>query len=116
MSFSWDKEEISVRVSRLLDTIVTLANEDEVISPDEEAIIEVVRQKLWGLTDEFENMVDQSFSIEQARTQTKLLLEDVINVVTETAKADNKITGDELVLIDKITKYIRQSNFTDLIT
>ncbi|MHA2028129.1 MAG: hypothetical protein ACW99A_04395 [Candidatus Kariarchaeaceae archaeon] len=115
MSFNWNKDEINVKISRLLDTIVNLANEDNVISDDEDVIIEAARQKLWGLHSDFEKMIDQNLSIEEAKSQTMLLLEQVITGVTDAAKKDKKITSDELVLIDRIAKFLRNTDFTDLL-
>ncbi|MFV2015046.1 MAG: hypothetical protein ACC656_06445 [Candidatus Heimdallarchaeota archaeon] len=116
MSFNWNKDDINVKISRLLDTIVNLANEDNVISEEEDAIIEAARKKLWSLHHEFGKMIDQKLSLEEARAQTRKLVEQVISGVTEAAKQDNKITSDELILIDRIAKYLRNADFTDLLT
>jgi hypothetical protein len=112
MSFNWKKDEIDVKISRLLDTIVNLANEDNVISNEENIIIEAARKKLWSLRAEFERMIDQNLSLEEAKAQTKKLVDQVISSVTEVAKQDNKITSDELILIDRIAKYLRNADFT----
>lgn len=116
MSFNWNKDDINVKISRLLDTIVNLANEDNVISAEEDVIIEAARKKLWGLHLEFEKMIDQKLSLEEAKTHTKKILEQVISAVTEAAKQDKKITSDELILIDRITKYLRNTDFTELLS
>lgn len=116
MIFNWNKGDIDVKISRLLDTIVNLANEDNVISEEENAIIEAARKKLWDLHIEFEKMIDQKLSLEEAKTQTKILLEQVISGVTDAAKQDKKITSDELILIDRITKFLRNADFTELLS
>lgn len=114
MSFNWKKDEIDVKISRLLDTIVNLANEDNVISDDEDVIIEATRKKLWSLRSEFEKMIDQNISLEEAKAQTKKLVDQVISSVTEAAKQDSKITSDELILIDRISKYLRNAEFANM--
>lgn len=115
MSLNWNKSDIDVKISRLLDTIVNLANEDNVMSNDESAIIEAARAKLWGLHKEFEKMIDQQLSLEDARTKTKKYVEQVISEVTNAAKKDNKITSDELILIDRISKFLRNTDFASLL-
>ena len=93
--FNWKKDEINVKISRLLDTIVNLANEDNVISEEEDVIIEAARKKLWGLRQEFERMIDQKLGLEEARTKTRSMVEQVIAGVTEAAKQDDKIIFKE---------------------
>ena len=115
MSLNWKKDDIDVKISRLLDTIVNLANEDNVISDDEDVIIEAARKKLWGLHKEFEKMISQQLSLDDAKAKTKTLVEQVIFEVTEAAKKDSKITSDELILIDRISKFLRNTDFAELL-
>ena len=116
MTLNWNKDDIHVKISRLLDTIVNLANEDNVISKDEETLIEAARKKLWDMHKEFEIMIDQQTNLQDVKVKTKQLVERVITEVTETAKKDSKITSDELILIDRITKYLRNVDFTQLLS
>ncbi len=116
MSLNWNKDDIHVKISRILDTIVNLANEDNVITEDEETIIEAARKKLWDMNKEFEKMIDQKMSLQDAKDRTKLLIKRVIAEVTDTAKKDSKITSDELILIDRITKFLRNTDFTELLS
>ena len=78
MSFSWKNDEIDVKISRLLDTIVNLANEDNVISEEEDVIIEAARKKLWSLRAEFEKMMEEKLSLSEARIKAKSLVEQVV--------------------------------------
>ncbi|OLS26059.1 MAG: hypothetical protein HeimC2_16810 [Candidatus Heimdallarchaeota archaeon LC_2] len=116
MSLNWNKDEIHVKISRLLDTIVTLANEDNIISEDEDALIEAARKKLWDMHNEFEIMIDQQMNMQEAKTKTKQLIEKVILDIADTAKKDSQITSDELIIIDRITKFLRNADFTQLLS
>ncbi|MDH5404743.1 MAG: hypothetical protein OEZ01_10165 [Candidatus Heimdallarchaeota archaeon] len=115
MGFNWKKEEIEVKISRLLDSIINLAMVDEVITPDEESIIEVCRSKLWGLEHEFLAMTEKNLDVDSARVRIKELFEEVIKSAVDKAKSDGTITSDELILIDRVTKFLRSTNLEEFI-
>ncbi|MCH8905894.1 MAG: hypothetical protein IH840_02305 [Candidatus Heimdallarchaeota archaeon] len=71
MSFNWDKDEVNVRTSRLLDTIVNLTNEDHVITPDEDTIIEATRSKLYQIESQFLKMKEDNVSLDLAGAGVK---------------------------------------------
>lgn len=113
MTINWKKDEINVRISRLLDTVVNLAMADDIITDEEEQLLQVIRKELWSLKDEFELMVAEEMSLDDATKRTKELFEQVIKKATAKAKEDGTITNDELILIDRIAKYLRNEDISE---
>ncbi len=115
MTFSWNPDDLDLHISRMLDLIVNLANEDNIVTVDEEVMIEALRQKLWQLKPKFDEIVQHSNSIDEAREQIKILFKNVLNEMADTATADKKVSADELKMLDKLAKYIRENDFSQII-
>ncbi|MCY3414271.1 MAG: hypothetical protein INQ03_21680 [Candidatus Heimdallarchaeota archaeon] len=112
MRLNWTKEQLYLHISKLLDMMVNVAQEDDVITDDEEAIIEVCRQRLWAEHAEFEKYIDDDTPIDEIRDNISNILQKVLKEATETAKTDGTITSDELKLIDQMAKFIRTNDIT----
>lgn len=109
----WKPEEIRIRLSRLLDTLVTLAMEDNLVTDDEEAIIERIRFTLWSLENELmdlENLDDYQF-----REKIQNLFDNALQQVIMTARADGLITSEENRLILKIKEFLQTNGLSRLI-
>ncbi len=109
----WKPEEIRIRLSRLLDTLVTLAMEDNLVTDDEEAIIERIRFALWSLENEFQELIkldEYSF-----RNKMQSMFDKVLQDVISTARADGLITSDENRLIKKIKEFLATNGLSRII-
>ncbi len=109
----WKPEEIRIRLSRLLDTLVSLAMEDNLVTDDEEAIIERIRFTLWSLENEL--MGSQIMDEFQFREKIKNLFDNALQQVLATARADGLITSEENRLISKIKEFLQSNGLSRLI-
>ncbi len=102
----WTKDEVNIRLSRLLDGVVSLAMDDHIISDDEEIIIERVRKGLWDMEEKVNQMVD--LDDEKFKAELRQTLRTVIDDVTKEARKDGILTQEENRLIKRIRKYLEE--------
>lgn len=116
MTFTWKESEIHYKLSNLIDYVIETAFQDEIISSDEESLIEVIRGEMWNLEKQIKQLVESQISIDGAEQKIKEMFEMVLSQTAQTAKKDGTITADELLIIDRLAKYIRKENFRDYIS
>ncbi|RMG30558.1 MAG: hypothetical protein D6732_15945 [Methanobacteriota archaeon] len=109
----WKPEEIRIRLSRLLDTLVSLAMEDNLVTDDEEAIIERIRFTLWSLENEL--MGAQNIDEYRFKEKIQTLFDNALQQVIMTARADGLITSDENRLITKIKEFLQNNGLSRLL-
>ena len=102
----WTKDEVNIRLSRLLDGVVSLAMDDHIITDDEEIIIERVRQGLWDMEEKVNQMVD--LDDEKFKAELRQTLKMVVDDVTKEARKDGILTQEENRLIKRIRKYLEE--------
>jgi hypothetical protein len=115
MALNWKEGEIRQRLSNLIDHVIETAFQDEIISPDEEALIEVIRQGVRDLETQMKQMIQRQISLEQAEQEIREMFERVLSQAAQTAKNDGTITADELLIIDRLAKYIRNEDIAEYI-
>jgi len=109
----WTKDEVNIRLSRLLDGVVSIAMEDHIISDDEETIIEKVRKGLWMMEEKVSNIVD--LDDDKFKAELRQTMKSVIDEVMKEAQMDGIMTQEENRLIKKIRDYIVQQGLEDFI-
>ncbi len=109
----WKPEEIKIRVSRLLDTLVTLAMEDNIVTDEEEAIIERIRFALWSMENQFQDYI--KLNEFEFRNKVQDMFDRVIQEVMMKAREDGIITSDENRLITKIKDFLREDGLSRII-
>ncbi len=102
----WTKDEVNIRLSRLLDGVVSLAMDDHIITDDEEIIIERVRKGLWDMEEKVNQMVD--LDDEKFKAELRQTLKMVVDDVTKEARKDGILTQEENRLIKRIRKYLEE--------
>jgi hypothetical protein len=110
---AWNRDEIQIQISRLLDSLISVAMEDHIITDDEEKIIEGVRMKLWQMENEIAELIklnDSEFKKKLTDTLNSTLME-----VYQTARDDGIITEEEKSLINKIRAFMRNNGIETLI-
>ena len=115
MPLEWNVKDINIHTSRMLDELINLANLDNLITEEEDMIIEACREKIWALQNEFTQMVENNLDLPSVRSKVKSMLKNIIHTAAEAARADGKITSDELYLVDRLNKYIRDNDFSKII-
>jgi len=112
MSFEWKREEIRSRLTQLLNSLIKIAMEDEIVSEDEQAIIDTLSRHILAMEDEFSQMTTKHYDMEMATNHTRELFEKAIEATVRQAKQDGTITADELILIDRLTKSLRREELS----
>ena len=112
MEITWKKGEITQRLMRLCDTLIEIAMEDDIISDDEQALIDVMKKHVMDVEDQFALMIDQQKPVDEVIKQTKVLFERAIEATAREARKDGTITADELILIDRVAKSLRREDLT----
>lgn len=112
MEIKWKKEEIKERLTKLLDKIVNLALDDDVISSDEQDIIDTLREHILSFENRFATMIDDHTETEEVMNQLTNYFERAIEATARQARQDGTITSDELILIDRLAKSLRQEDLS----
>jgi hypothetical protein len=116
MTFIWKESEIRYKLSNLIDHVIETAFQDKVISSDEETLIEVIRGEMRNLEKQIKQLVESQITIDSAEQRIRDMFEMVLTQTAQTAKNDGTITADELMIIDRLAKYIRNEDFRDYIS
>ena len=106
MSINWKRDEVKERSSHLLDTIVALTMADNVVTPDEEELVNVIREQIYSFEAKFSSIVERQLNLEEATAEVTSIFEEVITIAANKAKEDGTITSDELILNEDISKYL----------
>lgn len=104
----WKIDDINIMTSRILDNLVTIALQDNIVTDDEEAIIESVRQGLWDLEEEIKASID--LPAHEFKRKIREIFNSVLKEVIQTARLDGSITSDERDLISSIRKFMTEEN------
>lgn len=109
----FEEENLQKQISQLLDMIIKVANQDNKITADENSLIEIIKTKMSSLEDEFLKLINKQLNTELLATEVKNLIEVVLNQTVEKAKEDGVITVDEIVIIDRLAKFLRSPKFIE---
>lgn len=115
MSIGWKKENVRLKLMELMNNIRTVALEDTVISNDEETILEGLKWDILQLEDEISQIIEDGMDKHEASLRIKQLFENVIDSSAKSAKDDGTITAEELVMIDKLAKYLRNMDASEFL-
>jgi len=112
MGIVWKKEEITRRLTDIVDHIVAVALKDDVITTDEQELLDVIRQHLLSFESTFEALIEEHRDVEQVMSKTRALFEQAIATAAQQARKDGTITSDELILIDRMAKSLRNEDLS----
>lgn len=115
MTIEWDRREIHSKLSGLMDRITHLAMDDNVISIDEQELIDVIKNHVFSFEDQIEIMVDDNDDFPTIVQKVKNIFEGGIEAAARQARKDGTITSDELILIDRLAKSLRNEDVSTLL-
>ncbi len=101
-------EDIKSLLSVLITNLEAKALEDNVISPDEKALLESVRWDIENLDTQLLEMLGSNLGDKEFKDLATQVLQDMLENALRVAKSDGKITEDERGLIDIIEKFSSQ--------
>ncbi len=98
-------EEIKSSLSKLIAELERKALEDDIISKDEQALLECVQRDIENLESQLAEMLGSSLDEQEFRDLAAQVLQDMFENALRVAKSDGKITRDEKELIDIIQRF-----------
>ncbi len=110
---NWTPEEINLKTSRLLDTMVSLAMEDNLVTDEEAVIIEQVRMTLWELESTIKTLLDLQSN--EFKEKIQELFETSFRNIIQKARQDGVISKDENRLLKQIESFLRENGLSRIL-
>jgi hypothetical protein len=116
MTIEWNRNEIHSKLNGLMDRITHLAMQDNVISEDEQELIDVIKNHVFSFEGQIEEMVESHDDLPTIVEKVKSVFESGIEAAARQARKDGTITADELILIDRLAKSLRNEDVGSLLS
>lgn len=98
-------DDIKSLLSDLMSKLEEKALEDNIISPDERALLDCIRNDIENLDEQLSEMLGSSLDDQEFKDLATQVLKDMLENALEVAKSDGTITREERGLIDIIERF-----------
>lgn len=99
-------EEIKIRLIRVTERLRQIAMEDEIITPDEQTILDIVKTGVKNLEIQVIQVLESDLGEEEFQDLVIEVFNDIIKNVVTAANLDGIITSDEQKLIDQLREIV----------
>ncbi len=103
-----DREEVFIHIKKLCDNLQAIALEDDQITDDEQAILDIVNNAIQNLEEQTIQIFESELDNDEFSDLLMEIFNDIVKNVVNTAKLDGVITSDEQKLIDRIRQFISE--------
>ncbi|RMG30585.1 MAG: hypothetical protein D6732_16080 [Methanobacteriota archaeon] len=103
-----DRAEISTILNSVCIALKEVAMEDNEITQEEQAILDIVNTGISNLEDQILQMLESELDENEFVDLVTEVFNDIIKNVVNEAKLDGIITTDEQKLIDKLRSFVKE--------
>ncbi|MDH5402643.1 MAG: hypothetical protein OEZ01_05275 [Candidatus Heimdallarchaeota archaeon] len=99
-------EEINDLLDKFIDLLITTAMEDEILSSDEHAIIVSIKEDITNLQKQVIQILQDDLDESEFIDIIEQVFSSALENATRIAKADNIITEEEAILLQKLKEFV----------
>lgn len=100
-----DRDEIKRNLQDFFTSLVALANEDDVITEEEQNVLDKIKEGIDDLEEQLFQVLESNLSIAEIKDIERQILQDIVHNTMNVIEEDGVVSKDESVLLTQLEKF-----------